>query len=169
MLHPIIGPFIFRLWSTYILNVTLSDSIFKVHISLQELQAIVLILCRMTFHLSSMIVDLHFDSDQQYRKSTNCCTDCIFWQFAPNLPCLYRNFLCVWCHLWSYPGRRECVLIEQPPIVQFCLPCWVTCPLFFEWSDWSNQVRWPNSFARQFPPLLCSLGGIFYAKKIILD
>ena len=84
----------------------------------------------------------------------------------PNLPCLYREFLCVWCHFMISYRERAAYKIAQPPFGQFCLPCWVRCQLFIL-NDLigPNEVTWPNSFAMQFSTSLSSSGGIIFKKK----
>ena len=41
--------------------------------------------------------------------------------------------------------------------------------VYFEWPDWSDQVTWPNSFARQFSKFIVLIRWDCYANKTILD
>ena len=84
----------------------------------------------------------------------------------PNLPCLYREFLCVWCHFMISYRERAVYKIAQPLIGQFCLPCWVTWQLFIL-NDLigPNEVTWPKSFVMQFSTSFSSSGGIIFFKK----
>ena len=100
---------------------------------------------------------------QQYRESTNSCTSCIFWQFIPIFLALYRKFLCVWCHFIILSREKAMCLTAQPPISQFCLPWWVTWPLFLNRSH--VLIHLPSSFQ------LCYFHQVvfLYVDKIILD
>ena len=63
MLHPLVGPFIFRdLGYLYQLVVHGPSSLSRAHIALQELQAVEVMLCRMAFCLSGKVVALHLDN-----------------------------------------------------------------------------------------------------------
>ena len=63
MLHPLIGPFIFRvLGYHYPVSGAWSGSLSRAHIALQELQAVAIMLCRMAFCLSGKVVALHLDN-----------------------------------------------------------------------------------------------------------
>ena len=60
MVHPLIGPFIFRVLGYHYPIVGTWFS--RAHIALQELQAVAIMLHRMAFHLSGKIVALHLDN-----------------------------------------------------------------------------------------------------------
>ena len=63
MLHPLIGPFIFRdLGYLYQLVVPGQVPCLGLNIALQELQAVAVMLHRMAFHLSGKVVALHLDN-----------------------------------------------------------------------------------------------------------
>ena len=63
MLHPLVGPFIFRdLGYLYPVSGTWSGSLSRAHIALQELQAVAVMLHRMAFCLSGRVVALHLDN-----------------------------------------------------------------------------------------------------------
>ena len=63
MPHPLIGPFIFRdLVYLYQLVDPGQVSMCMAHTALQELQAVAMMLCGMTFHLSGKVVALHLDN-----------------------------------------------------------------------------------------------------------
>ena len=63
MPHPLIGPFIFQGSGLPLLvSGSWSGSMCRAHIALQELQAITIMLHRMTFYFSGKVVSLHLDN-----------------------------------------------------------------------------------------------------------
>ena len=64
MLHPLIGPFIFRnLELPLSVSSAWSGSLSRAHTALQQLQAVAVMLSRMAFHLSGKVVALHLDKN----------------------------------------------------------------------------------------------------------
>ena len=71
--------------------------------------------------------------------STKCGTSCVFWQLFLIFLAYIENFCVYYVILWSHTREKGVCLISQPPIGQFCLPWWVTWPLFIlNDLDWSN-------------------------------
>ena len=62
MLCPTIGPYFHGSGDPISCCGNWSASMHKVHIALQGLQAVVLLLCKMTFYLSGKVVSLHLDN-----------------------------------------------------------------------------------------------------------
>ena len=63
MQHPLIGLFYFQgSGSPLSVSGSWSGSMCRAYIALQELQAIAMMLCRMSFHLSGKVVALHLDN-----------------------------------------------------------------------------------------------------------
>ena len=86
MLHPLIGSFIFR-GSGLPLSVSgaWSGSLSRVHIALQELQAVAIMLHRMAFCLSGKVVALHLDNSTA--KAYLCNQGGTVFPFLSRLAC----------------------------------------------------------------------------------
>ena len=56
------------------------------------------------------------------QRSTNCWTNCIFWQFILIFLAYVENFYVYDAILWSHPGRRQHVKMHSLLLVSFVYP-----------------------------------------------
>ena len=50
-------------------------------------------------------------------------TKCIKWQLFQILPCFYREYPMLWCHLWPHQDRSTCAKLQGFWLVRLCCPC----------------------------------------------
>ena len=68
----------------------------------------------------------HFGSskmicNKQYKDPLTAVT-VISVTILSHYPCLYRGFLCVWCHKWPHTGRGWCSKLHSLLLVSFVYP-----------------------------------------------